>query len=75
MNKYDIEEWTEVHYYNHFCKSLFSAGLLTSPGRSDPHFAVLGAGAGSENEKLENFCGSGSEKLGPSATLLLSIPR
>ena len=30
---------------------------------------VLGAGPGPENEKLENFCGSGSEKLGPSATL------
>ena len=30
---------------------------------------VLGPGPGPEDEKLENFCGSGSEKLGPSATL------
>ena len=34
---------------------------------------VLGAGPGPENEKLKNFCGSGSEKLGPSATLEASI--
>ena len=36
---------------------------------------VLGPGPGPEDEKLENFCGFGSEKLEPSATLVLYLKK
>ena len=45
-------------------------GSRAGSGSRGKKMTVLGPGPGPEDEKLGNFCGSGSEKLGPSATLL-----